>query len=204
MTLTRKGSDFFVFALMFFLILTLPVSQAASISYLSPAESATVTPATVESRDAKIRSAAVSEVIINVSKDGKISIIGPNETDIPVIREVPESSQNVSVQDDNVCSRADNLELNAWYSAYIDYKGDIDWSKWDLPSSGKLTAELDVPSGKDYDLQVYSGCSSLRCTSASGHSKWYSAQHRAIGLFKGYVSCPNCRGSSITLGTACC
>lgn len=68
----------------------------------------------------------------------------------------------------NTCSDALGVSLDVNYYAYINYAGDVDWFYWDLPSSGQFTADLDVPSSRDYELEVYTSCSSKVCSSTNG------------------------------------
>ncbi|MBI2580748.1 hypothetical protein HYV85_02970 [Candidatus Woesearchaeota archaeon] len=68
------------------------------------------------------------------------------------------------------CPVAPELDIGTKYYAYLESSTDVQWFKWNLPSSGKFVAELEVPPGLDYDLQVYSSCSNKACTSASGAS----------------------------------
>jgi hypothetical protein len=73
-----------------------------------------------------------------------------------------------SVNANDVCSDASELDLNQNYYEYIDPSGDVDWYKWYIPSPGLFTAFLDVPASKDYDLEVYAGCSDKVCSSTNG------------------------------------
>ncbi len=41
------------------------------------------------------------------------------------------------------------------YKNWIDYQGDIDWYKFDVPASGQLTLQLTVPAALDYDVQLH-------------------------------------------------
>ncbi len=69
----------------------------------------------------------------------------------------------------NTCSDAYGLaDLDTNYYAYINYAGDVDWFYWNLPSSGQFTADLDVPSSRDYELEVYTSCSNKVCSSENG------------------------------------
>lgn len=63
------------------------------------------------------------------------------------------------------CSVAPKLDPNMNYYSYLESSTDIHWYKWNLPSSGKFIAELEVPAGLDYDLEIYSSCSNKACTS---------------------------------------
>lgn len=69
------------------------------------------------------------------------------------------------------CSVAPKLDLDINYYSYLESSTDIRWYKWSLPSSGKFVADLEVPAGLDYDLEIYSSCSNKVCTSNKGASQ---------------------------------
>src|SRR3989344_2822424 len=69
-----------------------------------------------------------------------------------------ENQDEIIIQDDNNCFGANSLSLGILYYAYINPSGDVDWHKWNLPSSGKFTVNVDVPSTRDYDIEVYTNC----------------------------------------------
>lgn len=82
-----------------------------------------------------------------------------------------QGSEDSSVLAQWTCSVAPKLDLGTKYYGYLESSTDVHWFKWNLPSSGKFVAELEVPSGLDYDLKVYSSCSSHVCTSGKGASQ---------------------------------
>ena len=70
----------------------------------------------------------------------------------------------------DVCADANTMNVGSSYDGTINPLGDIDWGKWYVAEAGTLRIDLDVPSGKDYELAVYSACSKLECLSAHGSS----------------------------------
>ncbi len=74
-------------------------------------------------------------------------------------------SNGIVRESNDYCSSPESLNINTRYKAFIEDRGDDDWYKFYLPSFGKLTFSLEVPSGKDYDLEVYSGCNNRVCLS---------------------------------------
>ena len=109
----------------------------------------------------------VSEVVINVSEDGQITILNSDADNVSSNENII-GAQEIFPEADDSCSDANSRNLGTSYYEYIDYNCDIDWHKWYLPSSGRFTAELDVPSGYDYELNVYKSCSSVVCSSTRG------------------------------------
>ncbi len=107
----------------------------------------------------------VSEIKINVSEDGRITFLDAYKEN-KFTEFSPEAT--LSTQSDNTCSGAYPLDLGTKYYAYINYKGDVDWYKFDLPSPGFFRVVLEVPSGYDYDLKVYGTCEIRYCTSEKG------------------------------------
>src|SRR3989344_4432920 len=107
----------------------------------------------------------INEIKIRVSEDGQVTILDSGEEESNV--EVNDNT-DVFEQIGDSCSDAQSLVLGTRYYQYISPSGDVDWYKWSLPSSGQFTVNLEVPSGLDYDLKVYSTCSTSVCSSTNG------------------------------------
>ena len=52
-------------------------------------------------------------------------------------------------------SSAEHLNINTGYNAQITPAGDVDWYRFTVPSSGVLTVTLQVPPGRDYDVDLH-------------------------------------------------
>jgi peptidoglycan/xylan/chitin deacetylase (PgdA/CDA1 family) len=52
-------------------------------------------------------------------------------------------------------SGASTLTLGTRYYAYIDPSGDVDWAKFYIPGAGEINILFEVPSGLDYDVELY-------------------------------------------------
>lgn len=147
------------------LILFLPVNYAEQFSYADSEISNLENSTGIETNN----SIVASELVINVSDDGKITILN-SSSENTTNGLVTKNTGEIAPEDDNICFGANSLSLGVRYYAYIDYSGDVDWHKWNLPSSGRFTVSLEVPSNKDYDLGVYTNCffGSPICSSTKG------------------------------------
>lgn len=65
------------------------------------------------------------------------------------------------IQTLETCEEAYAMNLHTWYRTKIDYNGDIDWFKWFPDRVADYWIILDVPEGEDYDLQIFTSCSSI-------------------------------------------
>src|SRR3989344_1860990 len=119
---------------------------------------------------------AVEVSIANKSFEGVDTHLNAEETEekteeiVPVAIEESAVIESEVTAQNNYCSSPDTLNLGTNYYGYIDSSSDVDWFKFNLPSYGKVTVELDVPLLKDYELDVYSSCSKLECSSTKGNS----------------------------------
>src|SRR3989338_4108064 len=121
----------------------------------------------------------VKEFTIVVDENGKATVVEPSSnssttSELPASQDgdskFNEGIQEIALAADDSCSGAnDLLMLDTYYYEYINPSGDVDWHKLNLESPGTFTVDLDVPSGKDYDLDLYLSCSSSRsCLSNEG------------------------------------
>ena len=145
------------------LIVFIPASFASQISDLNPESLAVFDEenSLAETNEGNI----INEIKIRVSEDGQVTILDSGEEESNV--EVNDNT-DVFEQIGDSCSDAQSLVLGTRYYQYISPSGDVDWYKWSLPSSGQFTVNLEVPSGLDYDLKVYSTCSTSVCSSTNG------------------------------------
>ncbi|MBI2653896.1 S8 family serine peptidase [Candidatus Woesearchaeota archaeon] len=75
-----------------------------------------------------------------------------------------------SAEASNTCTGAGLLNLNTLYYAYIQSAGDVDWFYFNVPGAGtgEFTTTLDVPTNRDYELELYDSCSNMICFSYGG------------------------------------
>ena len=70
--------------------------------------------------------------------------------------------QNLFADANDDPSGASELAIGTKYSSYIDPSGDIDWAKFYISASGEINILFEVPSGLDYDIELYNSSASVK------------------------------------------